>query len=85
MILRHTLQKWHIFASYLAPVFPSQRFCREIYYKHFVKLVALAKTCLLFSLNTKDIEELKQEFIDLLDEYERYGFSYCFLETILIV
>jgi len=66
----YTAEMISFFTTYFAPVLLRWRFCHEIYYKHFVKLVGLICTCLHFSTKSEEVDELRGGFIDWVEEYE---------------
>jgi hypothetical protein len=55
---------------YLGPVLLRQRFRRERYYKHFVKLVKLLHICLQFEITADEIQTIREGFIQWVTEYE---------------
>jgi hypothetical protein len=66
----YTAEGWAFWFIYLAPILLKNRLGSQ-YYKHFLQLVKIIKTCIKFSLSHQDIDELEKEIISWIKSYER--------------
>ena len=57
-----TAEMWANWTLYIAPVVLCERFKKDKYYKHFLKLVKLLKLCLLFEINEAMLSKMKEGF-----------------------
>ncbi|KAJ3489496.1 hypothetical protein NLI96_g2091 [Meripilus lineatus] len=64
---------WFLF---LAPVVLNQRFRRQRYYNHFVKLVSLINICLQFEITLEEVSQLRKGLIEWVQEFERIYYQY---------
>ena len=51
------------------------RFSKEVYYKHFVKLIKLLRLCLQFELSKDELSEIREGFQDWVNTFERSAIS----------
>jgi len=61
---------WSFWTLHLGPVLLRQRFRRERYYNHFVKLVKLLHICLQFEITVDEIQTVREGFSTWVTEYE---------------
>ena len=47
---------------------------KDTYYKHFVSLIKLLRTCLQFEISRDELSEIREGFQDWVKTYERYTF-----------
>jgi len=66
-----TADSWSFWALYLGPVLLRGRFQKEIYYKHFVKLIKLLRLCLQFEMTKEELTEVREGFQDWVETFER--------------
>ena len=66
-----TADAWSFWLQYIAPVVLESRFIEEKYYRHFVDLVKLIRTCLQFKMPKNGIEMVRQGFICWVEKYEQ--------------
>ena len=69
-----TADSWSFWALYLGPVLLRGRFSKDAYYKHFVLLIKLLRTCLQFEISRDELSEIREGFQDWVKTYERYAF-----------
>lgn len=67
-----TADSWSFWALYLGPVLLHNRFCKEVYYHHFIELVKLINLCLQFEISRDDINKIRTGFITWVTTYEKY-------------
>ena len=67
-----TADNYSFWALYVGPVLLSQKFSRQQYYNHFVKLVKLIHTCLKFEYTAGDVKNICEGFRDWVITYEEY-------------
>jgi len=60
---------------YLGPVLLRGRFSKEVYYKHFVKLIKLLRLCLQFELSKDELSEIREGFQDWVNTFEQSAIS----------
>jgi hypothetical protein len=65
------MEMWSFWAMYLAPVLLRRRFQRAKYYAHFIRLISLLNLCLRFEITKGQLEEIRQGFVQWVQEYER--------------
>ena len=65
-----TAESWGFWSLYLAPILLRNRFSRQRYYDHFLKLVQLVRKCISFELRRSDVDEIRQGFQEWVLEYE---------------
>lgn len=70
-----TADSWSFWALYLGPVLLKGRFSKEVYYKHFVKLIKLLRLCLQFELSKDELSEIREGFQDWVNTFERSAIS----------
>jgi len=61
---------WSFWTLYLGPILLRQRFHRQRYYNHFVKLVKLLHMCLQFEITTDEVQTIREGFIKWVTDYE---------------
>ena len=64
-------EKWSVWTLYIAPVVLHERFKKDKYYKHFMKLVKLVKLCLAFEINQGMLHEIQEGFKLWVQAYEK--------------
>jgi hypothetical protein len=67
----YSAEAWSFWTLYLGPVLLCQRFRRQWYYMHFIKLVKLLQLCLQFEVTTGEIQTICDGFINWVGEYEK--------------
>lgn len=67
----YTAEGWAFWFMYLAPILLKGRFKKEKYYNHFIRLVEIMKRCIQFSITHDEIDEMEENIIDWVREYER--------------
>ena len=72
-----TADSWSFWALYLGPILLKGRFRKDIYYKHFIKLIKLLRLCLQFEITTEECAEIQQGFQDWVETFEKYVFIFC--------
>ena len=65
-----TAEAWGFWSMYLAPILLRNRFSRQRYYDHFLKLIRLVHKCISFELKRSEVSEIRQGFQDWVLEYE---------------
>ena len=65
-----TADSWSFWALYLGPVLLRGCFQKEIYYKHFVKLIKLLHLCLQFEMTKEELTEVQEGFQDWVETFE---------------
>ncbi|KAH7904628.1 hypothetical protein BJ138DRAFT_1018871 [Hygrophoropsis aurantiaca] len=65
-----TADTWSFWTQYLGPVLLQQKFSKQKYYKHFVKLVRMIRVCLQFELSEDDVQDLRIGFESWVKEFE---------------
>ncbi|KAF8955921.1 hypothetical protein BDZ97DRAFT_1854368 [Flammula alnicola] len=71
-----TADSWSFWALYLGPVLLRGRFKKEIYYKHFVKLIKLLNICLQFEITKDEIVEVRVGFQEWVTTFERIYYQH---------
>ncbi|KAH7338457.1 hypothetical protein B0J17DRAFT_695263 [Rhizoctonia solani] len=71
-----TAESWSFWALYIGPILLRNRFRREIYYSHFVKLVRILHLCLQFNITTDELEEIRLGLADWVRAYEKLYYQY---------
>jgi hypothetical protein len=66
-----TADSWSFWALYLGPVLLKGRFRKDLYYKHFVKLVKLLRLCLQFEITTEECSVIREGFQDWVESFEK--------------
>ena len=66
-----TAEDWAFWFIFLAPHILKGRFAKEKYYTHFMKLNAIMKLCIKFSLTLADIRNIRSLTVEYVQEYER--------------
>lgn len=66
-----TADSWSFWALYLGPVLLKGCFQKEIYYKHFVKLIKLLRLCLQFEITSEECSEIREGFQDWVETFEK--------------
>jgi hypothetical protein len=74
-----TTESWCFWFIYLAPALLKGRFQHVKYHQHLCKFVDIIKTCLHFSITHQEIDELEQEIIAWVQNYEKYVYQFCLL------
>jgi hypothetical protein len=67
-----TAESWCFWFLYLAPALLKGRFQHVKYYWHLCNFVDIIKTCLRFSITHREIDELEQNIIAWVQDYEKY-------------
>ncbi|KAJ2921605.1 hypothetical protein H1R20_g15489, partial [Candolleomyces eurysporus] len=70
-----TADMWSFWLQYLGPILLVRKFRRPIYFKHFIELVKLVRTCLQFEITAEDLQTLRDGFPQWVLEYKRYEHS----------
>lgn len=66
-----TAEGWSFWFMYVAPVVLKDRFMKTRYYKHFMALVKIMKTCTQFTITHHEIDELQEQIINWVIDYEK--------------
>jgi hypothetical protein len=66
-----TAEAWSFWTLYLAPVLLRNRFLKDTYFKHFIKLVRLLNMCLDWEYSTAKFGEMREGFVEWVEEYEK--------------
>jgi hypothetical protein len=65
-----TAEDWAFWMIHIAPYVLRNRFNCPKYYKHFMKFNSILKRTIQYSFTEKDLDELEQDIIDYVKEYE---------------
>ncbi|KIJ63232.1 hypothetical protein HYDPIDRAFT_92731 [Hydnomerulius pinastri MD-312] len=71
-----TADSWSFWTQYIGPVLLHQKFSKEKYYKHFIKLVRMLRVCLQFELSREDVADLRIGFATWVEEFEKYAYQF---------
>jgi hypothetical protein len=66
----YTAESWAFWFMYLAPILLKGRL-HDQYYKHFLQLVGILKTCMKYSLSHMEVDAMQVEIISWVETYER--------------
>ncbi|KAE9392020.1 hypothetical protein BT96DRAFT_959417 [Gymnopus androsaceus JB14] len=67
---------WCFWLLYIGPVVLYNRFRKQVYYNHFVKLSHLIHLCLQFEYSHNDIQKICTGFKEWVEEYEKLYYQY---------
>jgi hypothetical protein len=67
----YTAEGWAFWFMYLGPTLLEGRFAKAKYYNHYCKLVTIMKTCIQYSITHQEINDLEQNIIKWVHEYEK--------------
>lgn len=68
-----TADMWSFWTLYIGPVLLWRRFENVKYYRHFILLVKLLTTCLKFEITDQEIDQMRNGFVEWVENYERYA------------
>ncbi|KAF7783322.1 hypothetical protein Agabi119p4_2698 [Agaricus bisporus var. burnettii] len=71
-----TSEMYSNWTLFIAPVVLRDRFKKDKYYKHFMRLVDLLKRCLAFEFTAEDIVNIDEGFQKWVRDYERFYYQY---------
>ncbi|TEB26702.1 hypothetical protein FA13DRAFT_1756223 [Coprinellus micaceus] len=74
--VRITADMYSFWFQFLGPVLLQNVFKNKVVYDHFILLVTLISKCLQLSITETTVEEIRQGFIDWVEDYERIYFQY---------
>ena len=66
-----TAESWSFWVMYIGPIVLQNRFKKNRYYSHFMKLVCLIHLCLTYDMKRSDIELIQVRFQEWVVEYEK--------------
>jgi hypothetical protein len=74
-------ESWAFWFLYLAPILLKDRLPNK-YYCHMLSLVDIIKICLTFSISHGEIDDLEEDIIKWVRNYEKYGFRHLFSHSL---
>ncbi|XP_006464005.1 hypothetical protein AGABI2DRAFT_145161 [Agaricus bisporus var. bisporus H97] len=71
-----TSEMYSNWTLFIAPIVLRDRFKKDKYYKHFIRLMDLLKRCLAFEFTAEDIVNIDEGFQKWVRDYERFYYQY---------
>jgi len=68
---KYKAEYWSFWFLHIRPTLLRGRFPNDKFYKHYVQLVAIIKTCLQFTITHDELNALQHQIVEWVENYEK--------------